>query len=102
MRVTMPNVGPEEKFRQQAAKGSGHWRRQRAVALAAASLFAIGSVYALWRAWRNTAADLSDIFGILSFLAAAVAAGMWQVHAEMMQGAATYLERQAAAAASNR
>ncbi len=92
----MADLGPEPKFLKQAAKGSRFWRRQRAYALGAAALFALGSVWQLWRAYATPSPDpMSDVFGIMAILGAAVAASVWHVHAEMMEGAALHLEHQA-------
>ncbi len=86
---------PEQKFLQQARKGAAFWRLQRVIAYAVAALFALGSVWRLWSAYVAVDRGLADLLSIVSFVAAGVAAGMWQVHSELMLGAAVFLGKQA-------
>ncbi|MES2153532.1 MAG: hypothetical protein V4510_00140 [bacterium] len=95
----MPGKSREEKFLQQAAKGTGFWRRSRFLALGLAGLLTAGALFELWRAWTVPAHDaMTDVLGLFSLLGIGIAAGMWHVHAEMMEGAAAFLEREAASA----
>jgi hypothetical protein len=86
----------EAKFAKQIAKGIPFWRQQRTIAFAACVLLVIGAVYQLYRTWQDPSPDpFLDLFRILTLVGFALAAAIWQVHAELMLGAA-----QAAASAA--
>ena len=86
---------PEDLFLREARKGLAYWKLQRGLAYGLSALFAAGSVFALWRAWAAGTASTTDLLGITSLLAASVASGMWQIHAQIMLGAARFVAAQA-------
>ena len=82
----------EAKFLKQALRGQQSWRLQYDVAFALTGLFAAFAAYFLWESWAAGATG-DAILPILVCLSLAVAAGMWAIHAELMQGAAAYVSR---------
>ena len=94
MRRPAPCVANEKRraaFLRQAGRGPQHWRLQRVAALCMVVALLLGAGYALWTTWQADG-DFSDaIWPILLWLSLAVAASMWAVHAELMEGAALHL-----------
>lgn len=83
---------PEAKFLKQARRGLPSWRMQYHVAFALTGTFLAFAAYFLWESWAAGATG-DGIMPILVCLSLAVAAGMWAIHSELMQGAALYVAR---------
>ncbi|MFO1532454.1 MAG: hypothetical protein ABR562_01955 [Thermoplasmatota archaeon] len=80
----------EEKFLKQARRGPAWWRVQRQLSLGVVALLALAGAYSLWAAWADGG---EGILGVLLWLGLAGGAGIWHIHAELMEGAAFYIAR---------